>query len=312
MSILPPDYAAQVPSAPPEADHQTWPEASAQSTQLPDRPVISIRPGHRLGTLNLRELWAYRDLLRLLTWRDVQVRYKQTLLGVAWAVLQPLFSMVVFWIIFGELAKIPSDGLPYPVFAFAGMVVWTFFANAVTNSANSLVGNASLVSKVYFPRVIIPAAAVLAGLVDFVIGLAVLGLMAVGYAGSGGAVGVGWSLLLVPPLTLLLTLAALATGLWTSALNVKYRDVRYAMPFVIQLWLFMTPIIYPASMVPERWRWMLALNPLAGLAEAFRAALFDRPIDWGTFALSSGTTLLLLFSAAYAFRRMEKSFADVI
>jgi lipopolysaccharide transport system permease protein len=280
---------------------------STREFQVNDAPLIRIRPSRSWVALDLRDLWAYRELLFFLTWRDVKVRYKQTVLGVAWAVIQPLFTMLIFTLFFGRLAGVPSDGIPYPLFAFAALVPWTFFSNAVTNSGNSLVGNANLISKVYFPRLIVPGSAVGAGLVDFAISFVLLGFMMIFYRQP-----LSWNLLLLPVLVILLSLLALGVGLWMSALNVKYRDIRYALPFVVQLWMFVTPIIYPASMVPERWRWALALNPLAGIIEGFRASLFGRPIDWQLLGISTAVTLALLTYAAYLFRRLEKSFADVV
>ena len=222
------------------------PACSGYAYELPDQPLISIRPSRTWVALNLRDLWAYRELLFFLTWRDVQVRYKQTVLGVAWAIIQPLATMLIFTLFFGKLAGMPSEDIPYPLFAYAGLLPWTFFSNAVTNSGNSLVGSSNLITKVYFPRMIIPGAAVGAGLVDFAIAFALLaGLMAYYH------VAVTWSILMLPVLVALTTLLALGVGMWMSALNVKYRDIRYALPFLIQLWMFASPIIYPASIVPR-------------------------------------------------------------
>jgi lipopolysaccharide transport system permease protein len=215
--------------------------------------------------------------------------------------------MILFTLFFGRLAGVPSDGVPYPLFAFAGLLPWTFFANAVTSSSNSLVGNASLITKVYFPRMIIPGAAVLAGLVDFAVGSVILVALMAAYG-----VAPGFGVLLLPALVLLLALLALGVGLWVSALNVRYRDVRYALPFLIQLWMFASPIIYPASFVPERYRWLLLLNPLTGIVEGQRAALFGRPLPWLALAVSVPVTLAVLAFSAHAFRRMERDFADLI
>ena len=280
---------------------------SAPAYVLPDKPLFTLRPSGGGVRLNLREVWVYRELLYFLTLRDIQVRYKQTVLGAAWAIIQPLFTMLVFWLFFGKLAGLPSDGIPYPLFAFAGLLPWTFFSNAVTSSGNSLIGSANLVTKVYFPRMIIPGAAVLAGLVDFAIAFAVLVVLLLVH----GPV-LSWQLLLLPVLVVLLAVLATGVGLAMAALNVKYRDIRYALPFLVQLWMFATPIIYPASIVPEKWRWLLALNPLAGIIEGFRSALFARPIDWLALAVSVLVTIAVFFYAAYAFRRMESQFADLI
>ncbi|HWP45327.1 MAG TPA: ABC transporter permease [Blastocatellia bacterium] len=278
-----------------------------QTYSLPDEPLIRIRPGRKWVALNLADLWAYRELLYFLTWRDVKVRYKQTLLGAAWAIIQPLFAMIIFTLFFGRFAGIPSDGVPYPIFAYAALLPWTFFSNALTNSGNSLVGSAHLITKVYFPRMIIPGAAVAAGLVDLAIAFLVLAALMIYYG-----VPLTLSALMLAPLVALTALLALGVGMWMSALNVKYRDVRYALPFLIQLWMFASPIIYPSSMLPERWRWLLAMNPLTGIIEGHRAALFGRKFDWIALAISAAITLAVLIYSAYTFRRMERSFADVV
>ena len=255
----------------------------------------------------LRDLWAHRDLFFFLARRDVKVRYKQTVLGIAWAILQPLSTMVVFTLLFGHLAHMPSDGEPYAIFSYAGLLPWNFFNAAVSSSSNSLVGNANLITKVYFPRLVIPGAAVAAALVDFLIASVILFLMMPWY-------GVAFrpSLLMFPVLTLVTTLAALGTGMWMSALNVKYRDVRYALPFALQIWMFATPIIYPISLLPERWRWLLRLNPLSGAIAGYRAAIFGRPFPWADLAFATAVAIAFLIYSAYAFRRMEMEFADII
>ena len=281
--------------------------SSDDSHELPEVPLISIRPSGRWAALNLSEVWAYRELLFFLIWRDVKVRYKQTVLGAAWAIIQPLCTTIIFTLFFGRLVNMPSDGIPYPLFAFAGLTIWTFFSNAVTNSGNSLVGSSHLITKVYFPRMIIPGAAVGAGLLDLAIASVILLGMMFWYGTP-----LTFGLLLFPVIILLTALLALGVGMWMSALNVKYRDIRYALPFLIQLWMFATPIIYPTSLVPAKWRWALALNPLTGIIEALRAALFGRPLSWTLLIISTITTLLILVCAAFAFRSMEKSFADVV
>jgi lipopolysaccharide transport system permease protein len=273
----------------------------------PPKPLIAIEAGRGWAGLDLRDLWLHRDLFFFLIWRDVKVRYKQTVLGAAWAILQPFLTMVVFTLFFGRLAKVPSDGIPYPIFAYAGLLPWTFFSNAITASSNSLVGNASLITKVYFPRMVIPAAAVGAGLVDLAIAALILVVM-MAYYGFG----LGWSALMLIPLVLLTALLALGVGMWMSGLNVKYRDVRYALPFCVQLWMYATPIIYPISFIPERWRWVLVLNPLTGIIDGYRSALFSRPVPWSELTVSTFLTLLFLVYAAYSFKRMERDFADVI
>ena len=275
---------------------------------LPAEPLIRIRPGRSWLAVDIRDLWSYRELLYFLTWRDLKVRYKQTSLGVAWAIIQPLFTMLIFTIFFGRLAKVPSDGVPYPIFVFAGVLLWTFFSNAVTTSANSLVSNSNLLTKVYFPRLLVPAAAVVAGLVDLLVAFAVLVGLMIYYK-----VAVTWTILLLPLPILLTTVLALATGTWLAALNVKYRDIRFAVPFVIQLWMFVSPIIYPTDFVPQKWRWLLALNPLTGSIEGFRTALFGhRPFNLSLITISAVITFGLLLYATYVFWRMEETFADII
>lgn len=275
--------------------------------QLPEKPVVIIKPSKSWVALNLRDLWHYRDLLYILTKRDIQIRYKQTILGAAWAILQPLLTMLIFSLLFGKLANMPSDDIPYPIFAFAGLLPWMFFSNAVTNSGNSLVGNSNLVTKVYFPRMVIPAASVASGLIDFAVAFGLLILLMIYYG-----IGVSMNLLMVPVLILMTSLLAIGIGMWMSALNVKYRDIRYALPFLIQLGMFASPIIYPLSFVPEQWRWLTLLNPLAGQIEGYRSAFFGKPFNWLALGISAFLTLAVLVYSAYNFRRMEKSFADII
>jgi len=270
--------------------------------------ITSIRPSRGWRALDLRELWRYRELVYFLAWRDVKVRYKQTALGVAWVLIQPVVAMVIFWFFFGRLAHMPSDGLPYPLFLYAGLLPWLFFATAVTNASNSLVSNSNLVSKVYFPRLAIPLAAVGSSLVDLAIQLSVLVVLLLGFGIMPGP-----SLILLPPLFIFMLLTALAVGIWLSALDVQYRDVRYAIPFLIQVWLFATPVVYPASLVSEQTRGIYGLNPMAGVVEGFRWALLGRtgnpgPLLWVSIAV----VLVLLISGLFYFRRMERSFADVI
>lgn len=275
--------------------------------QLPELPLVTIEPNKAYSVVELRDLWAFRELLYFLTWRDVKVRYKQTELGIAWAIIQPLLTMLIFTIFFGRLAGVPSDNIPYPLFAYAGLLPWTFFANAISNSGNSLVGSANLITKVYFPRVIIPGAAVAAGLVDFVIAFGILVVLMIYYRTM-----VGWGVLMFPVVVILTTLLALGTGMWLSALNVKYRDVRFALPFLIQLWMFVSPVIYPTSFLPQKFRWLLWLNPMTGIIEGYRSALFGRPFNWIALVVSAALTFFVLIYASYTFRRMEKSFADIV
>jgi lipopolysaccharide transport system permease protein len=277
----------------------------------PPMPHLVIEPRGYWSSFNLRDLWRYRELFYFLTWRDVKVRYKQTVLGAAWAILQPVFNMILFSLIFGRVAKLPSDNIPYPLFAFAGLLPWTFFSNAIGMAGNSLVGNSHLVTKVYFPRMIIPAAAVLAGLVDFAFAFAVMGVLLVWYQ-----VPLSPNLILAPALALLISVLAFATGTLLSSLNVKYRDIRYVIPFLIQFWFFATPIIYPMSMMPGKYRWVYRLNPLTGIIEAFRVSLLGgvnhSGFDWASVGSSALITLLLLTYAAYHFRGTERIFADII
>ena len=256
---------------------------------------------------SLGELWHYRDLLYFLTWRDLAVRYKQTVLGVLWAVLQPLLSMVVFSIFLGRLAGVPSDGIPYPVFAYLGLLPWTYFAGAVARGSASLVGNAQLLTRVYFPRVLMPLSATLSALADLLVAFSVLGGLMLWYRipPSGGA-------LLLVPLVALTAVAATGVGMGLAALNVRYRDVQHAVPFLLQLWMFATPVVYPASLVPGGWRWLFALNPMAGLIEAHRAAVTGRAVDWPALAVSAAAAGALLAAGAWIFHRTERTFADVV
>lgn len=276
--------------------------------KLPDEPMVVIEPGKSWVAISFKDLWAYKELFYFLVWRDIKVRYKQTLLGVAWVVAQPLFTTIIFTLFFGILAGVPSDGVPYPVFACAGLLPWTFFASAVTQSGNSVVGSSNLITKVYFPRIIIPCAAVGAALVDFAISLGVLAALMAYYR-----VAVTWEILMLLPLTLIVTLFALGVGTWLAALNVKYRDVRHVLPFLLQMWMFASPVIYPPTFVPQKYRWLLALNPMTGIIDGFRAAIFEqKAFNWAALQVSCVITLILLVYSAYTFRRMEKSFADIV
>lgn len=274
-------------------------------------PHLVIEPNRSRLAFDLRDLWRYRELFYFLTWRDIKVRYKQTALGAAWAIMQPLFNMLLFTLLFGKLAGLPSDNIPYPLFAFAGLLPWTFFSNAISNSGNSLVGSSHLITKVYFPRLIIPAASVLAGLVDFFFAFLVMAVLMVIYQ-----VPLGVNILLLPLLILLTTLLAFGVGMWLSALNVRFRDIRYVIPFLIQFWMFATPIIYPASMMPERYRPYLAINPMTGVIEGYRVALLGgvngASINWQSLGVSIAIALVVLVYASYDFRRMEKTFADIV
>jgi lipopolysaccharide transport system permease protein len=270
--------------------------------------VTIIEPPSGWSHLGLGELWKHRDLLYFLAWRDIKVRYAQSAIGVAWAVLQPLMMMVIFSVFLGRLAEVPSDGIPYPVFALAGLVPWTYFSNAVASATESLVASSNLVSKVYFPRLVVPLAALLSWLPDLAIAsVLVVGLMLI-YGITPSA-----TIVLLPLFGLFAVLAAASVSTWLSALNVSYRDVRYAVPFILQLWLFATPVVYPASLVPERWRPLFGLNPMAGVVEGFRWALLrSKAPSWGLMTVSLVVTLLLFVGGAFWFRRVEHRFADVI
>ena len=279
-----------------------------KDTKTKEQNVVVIKPSKGWAPVRWEDLWEYRELLYFLTWRDVKVRYKQTVLGAAWAVIQPFMTMVVFSIFFGRLAKMPSDGIPYPIFAYAALVPWTFFANGLTQSSNSLVGNANLIRKVYFPRLVIPISAVVSGAIDFAIAFVVLiGMML--YYGMVPTLNIIW----LPFFFLLAFVTSLGIGLWFSALSVEYRDVKYVVPFLVQFWLFATPIAYPSSLLTEPWRTIYGLNPMVGVIEGFRWALLGTQITVGPLILiSTLVALFLLLSGAVYFRRMERTFADVV
>ncbi len=275
----------------------------------PHQRTTILRPARGWSALNLKELWVYRELIYFMTWKDLKVRYKQTLLGASWAILQPFLTMVVFSIFFGELAGVPSDGVPYPIFAFTALLPWTLFSKALSDASRSLVQSSHMITKVYFPRLILPLASVLAGVVDFFLAMLVLmGMMVFYQVAPTSAV---WAL----PLFLLLALVtALGVGLWLSALNVLYRDIGYILPFLTQFWLFITPIAYPASMVPEKWRILYALNPMTGVVEGFRWALLgtQQANSWMMLAVSTLIAVVVLVSGLFYFRRMERLFADMV
>jgi lipopolysaccharide transport system permease protein len=280
----------------------------AQNPSIVAPSVYVICPSSGWMGINVRELWTYRELLYFLVWRSLKVRYKQTVLGATWAFLQPLMAMVIFSIFFGRLAKMPSDGVPYPIFVYCGLLPWQLFSQAVTECGNSLVGNQHLITKVYFPRLIMPIAGVVTGMVDFAIAFLLLLGMQVYYGIYPHA-----RLLLFPLFILFAMMTALAIGIWLSALNVKYRDVRYLIPFLTQFWLFATPVAYPSSLVPARWRPLVGLNPMAGVVEGFRWALLGTRSGAGPLVLVSALiVLLMLFSGIAYFRNMEKTFADLI
>ncbi|MGC1684274.1 MAG: ABC transporter permease [Candidatus Acidiferrales bacterium] len=280
--------------------------ASARSNPFREPPVLRIAPPGRWWVIPFGELWEYRELLYFFIWRDIKVRYKQTAIGIAWVVLQPLLTMAVFTLFFGRLAKLPSQGLPYPIFYFAALVPWTYFSGALQNATNIVVENQRVITKVYFPRLILPISAVLSGLVDFAIGFGVLVGMTLGYRMRPG-VAVLW----LPVMLLLAIITALGVGLWLAALNALYRDVRYVMPFLVQFWMFASPVAYPSSLVPERWRWLYGLNPMAGVIDGFRWALTGRGQSPGPVLLASASAILVvLLSGLFFFQRMEGTIAD--
>jgi lipopolysaccharide transport system permease protein len=284
----------------------------AADEPAPHTTVIEGRSGWRF--LNLGELWRYRELLYFLTWRDIKVRYKQTYLGAAWAVVQPLATMAVFALFIGRAGGLASKIPNYPLFVFAGLLPWTFFANAIISAANSVVGSQALVTKIYFPRLMIPAGAVGAAIVDFLVGFAVLALMVAGFLLGGQPVTLGWRLLLLPVASLLLVVSALGIGTLLAGLTVAYRDIRVIIPFAVQIWMFATPTIYlrAEEMIPARWQPLLPLNPAYGLIYNFRAALLDRPFDLYAFAVSGAVGVFMLLLGAFCFRQAERTFADII
>ncbi len=282
-------------------------ESKARKIQDKRKPFAVRKPQTSIA-LRLDEIWEYRELLYFLVWRDLKVRYKQTALGVAWAIIQPFMTMIVFTIFFGRLAKLPSDGIPYPIFVYSGLLPWQLFANAMTQSGNSLVANRGLITKVYFPRIIIPSSSILAGLVDFCIAFLVLIAMMLYYGITPTA-----AVVTLPLFIVFAVATSLAVSLWLSALNVQYRDVRYTIPFLTQIWLFLTPIPYSESLVPDNWRLIYGLNPMTGVVEGFRWALLGKSADTSVLILASiSMVIILLVTGLFYFKRMERSFADIV
>jgi len=274
-----------------------------------EKQVTHIQATKGWSSLNLSELWEFRELLYFFTWRDIKVRYKQTVMGASWAILQPLFTMVVFSIFFGKLAKMPSDGIPYPIFSYAALVPWTFFSNGISKSSNSLVGGSNLLKKIYFPRMALPISSILAGVVDFVLAFVVL-LFMMYYYQIAPTINVLW----LPLLLVMALVSALGVGLWLSAMNVQFRDVRYIVPFIVQAWLFATPVVYPASLITDPfWQYVYALNPMVGVVEGFRWALLGTDTAPGPLIIISAVvSVILMVTGAFYFRRMERTFADVV
>ena len=292
----------------PTAVHRQAALRPAGSTVRPAHPRFTIKPSVGWGSLNLNELWLHRDLVYFLIWRDIKVRYKQTVLGAGWAVLQPLLTMTVFSLFFGRLVKVPSDGVPYALFSYVGLVPWTFVANGLMLASNSLVGNANLLTKVYFPRLAIPVAAVTAGMLDFVLAFSLVFVMMAYYG-----VAPNYHILLLPVFLLLAIVVSLGVSLWLAAAHVQYRDIRYILPFLLQFWMFATPIAYPSSLLTQPWRTLYGINPMVGVVEGFRWTLLGvdtAPV--GEILMSCTIAVGLLISGAYYFRRMERTFADII
>lgn len=273
--------------------------------------ITKIEPSGSWLRPDFREVWKYRELLYFLTWRDVKIRYKQTAIGVFWAVLQPILTTALFTVLFSNFARFQTDDVPYPLFALSGLTIWLFVYNSITLAANSFVGNVNLVTKIYFPRLIVPLAATFAGLVDLFISLALFALLMIYYAFSSG-VGVGRQILLAPVFLVLAILQTVAFGTLFSALNVRFRDVKFALPFALQVWMLSSPIFYPTGILSEKWRLVFALNPLTGILEGFRAALFGTPFDWTVIGISAASIVVLLLFSLFVFKRMEDDFADLI
>jgi lipopolysaccharide transport system permease protein len=282
--------------------------ATAETRVLVQPPVLRITPPARWWEIPFSELWEYRELLYFFVWRDIKIRYKQTAIGAAWAVLQPLLTMIVFTLFFGKLAHIPSEGLPYPIFYYSALLPWMYFAASLQNATNTIVENQRVITKVYFPRLALPLSSVLSGLVDFGISFLMFVAMMV-YFGMRPSAAILW----LPAFLLLALMTALGVGLWLSALNAIYRDVRYVVPFLVQFWMFASPVAYPSSLVPEKWRWLYGLNPMAGVIEGFRWSLAGRGDPPGRLILvSSGVVLLILLSGVAYFQKMETTIADVV
>lgn len=270
--------------------------------------VVRIEPSKGWVSLNIKEIWQYRELLFFLAWRDVKVKYKQTIMGATWAIIQPFFTMVVFSLFFGKLAKIPSDGVPYPIFSFAALVPWTYFSNSLNQSTNSIVGSANLIKRVYFPRLILPISNVLPGLLDFAIAFAVLIIMMIYFN-----IYPTWKVVFLPFLLILALVTALGVGLWFTSMNVKFRDVRYIVPFLTQFWLFATPIAYPSTLLSEPWRTIYGINPMVGVVEGFRWALIGTDTKPGFIIIVSSLISITIFlTGIYYFRKTEKNFADIV
>ena len=290
------------------------PDAVSQASErvvhpvlLPETPLIKIRVTKGWSSIELHEIWSHRELLYYLVWRDIKARYKQIILGASWIILQPLLMTLVFAVFLGKIVRVPSQGVPYVLFLFSGLLPWTFFSNAVSGSSYSLVANAPLITRVYFPRSTVPLAATLVRLSDFTVAAAILVMLMVYYGQF-----FSWTIVLAPFLIIQLTLLAIGLGMWFSALNAKYRDISTALPVLLQLWMFTSPIVYSESLVPEKWRWVYELNPLTGLIEGFRSSLLGLEMNWRGLIISAAVTLVLVVYSTYAFKRLDEDFADVV
>lgn len=271
-------------------------------------PTIVIEPAPRWPSINVRELWANRELLYFLVWRDIKVQYAQTALGASWAIVQPLLTMVIFTIVFGRLAKIPSDGVPYSVFSLTALIPWMYFSNAFSTASASLVNSGNLITKVYFPRLIIPTVSVLSGLVNFAVSCVVLAIMMAWYHVTPSV----HALVMIPAMILLMVLTSIGVGSWLAAVYIEYRDVRHIVPFLVQIWMYISPVVYPLSLVPAKYRLLYSLNPMAGIIQTFRVVLLRTgTIPWDTLGLSTLVGLLLFVSGTMYYRRTEHLFADV-
>jgi len=301
-----------------EVDHASQPEAVLTNAheQLTDELVLFIRPSRGWTAINLKEIWNFRELIFFLIWRDIKVRYKQTVLGATWAIIQPFLTMVVFTIFFGKLAKVPSDNIPYPIFSYSGLLPWGLFVKGLADAGHSLISHRAMITKIYFPRLVIPFSSVLSGIVDFGLAFIVLIGIMIYYQfipGSTYQINLTPALLALPLFIILALITALGVGLWLSALNVIYRDINYILPFLTQFWLFITPIAYPSSMIPEKWQLLYAINPMTGVVEGFRWALLGTETAPGPMlAVSTTISLIILITGLFYFRRMERTFADSV
>lgn len=291
----------------PTSPHQTNLTRQQDDTLLPDKPVVVNDANAASTAFNLHDIWTYRELLYFLTWRDIKVKYKQTAMGAAWAIIQPLFMVLVFAVFFGIFMEVPTDGIPFTLFFYCGMMPWMFFSNSIFMCSGSLISNTNLITKIYFPRTIIPAATIGAGLPDLLITVTLLIGLMIYYQ-----INLTWHILLLPAMLLLTILLAMAFGIWLSALTVRYRDIRHALSFVLQLWMFTTPIIYPLSVVPEKWRWAMYLNPMTGVVEGIRSSIMGRSFNGVAILFSLGIAIVTLTISIFAFRRLERGFADLL